>query len=169
MTVWYKPRPAALVEATPWLSKRATAILASYISPEMQVIEFGAGGSTLWLAERVKQVVSYEPNFEWYDVLVKKTPHNTRMVNDVFCHELPEFKADLLFIDGEPVEWRGRWLAIAPQLVKPGGIIVLDNANRPEYVCERFELLKQCEPLECVNGNQDSSLFFVTEFYRLKC
>lgn len=167
MTAWYTPSaPGAPLQARPWLSPAAIEYFESLLTPDMNVIEFGAGGSTLWLAERVRTVTSYESNEQWADA-VKRQAHTD---NIYICWGTaePGTLYDLFFIDGEPVERRGPWLDFAPQIVKPGGIIVLDNANRPEYVTQRFDLLKRCEPLACISGNENGTLFLVTEFYRLK-
>jgi len=71
---------------------------------------------------------------------------------------------DLLLIDGEPVEDRGEWIQAAPFIVKPGGWVVLDNANRPEYVAER-EWLQGKASLVFTSKLQGKHL--VTEFYKL--
>jgi predicted O-methyltransferase YrrM len=74
---------------------------------------------------------------------------------------------DLLLIDGEPVEDRAEWLKAAPTTVKPGGWVVLDNANRPEYEKERKHLQTYAAEFETFNGNEGGTLYLVTEFYKM--
>jgi predicted O-methyltransferase YrrM len=131
----------------------------------MEVIEFGAGGSTLWLAQRVKHVTSYENDADWLSVLKSKVPDNVTL----HFESLPlEGQADLLFLDGEPVELRGEWLRLAPSLLKPGGILVLDNCNRPEYEKELAEFAKTAIHIERVSDTSMGTRYTVTDFYRCK-
>ncbi len=82
--------------------------------------------------------------------------------------DVPDRRYDLLFIDGEPVENRAAWLCGAFALVKPGGVVVLDNANRPEYQKERAFTQANCKSFETVDGNSPGTKYLVTEFYTLK-
>ena len=79
---------------------------------------------------------------------------------------LPDMDArkDLLLIDGEPVEHRAVWLLESQRMVKSGGWIVLDNANRPEYAKER-EQLKQFAELIYTSPLYGS--YLITEFWRV--
>ena len=54
MSVWFSPSRPNNVKPIPWLPPAAVNYLDQLLSPEMRVLEYGAGGSTLWLAERVK-------------------------------------------------------------------------------------------------------------------
>jgi protein-L-isoaspartate O-methyltransferase len=51
----------------PFIPYSATAALAPVLSPDMTVVEIGAGMSTPWLATRVQRVVSYEWHEGWYE------------------------------------------------------------------------------------------------------
>jgi predicted O-methyltransferase YrrM len=102
-------------------------------------MEFGGGGSTLWFAERVRRVVCYENNLEWYTALDNKNLDNVVLQFGSFPLE-EETDKDLLLIDGEPVRLRAGWLREAQRIVKRGGWIILDNANRREYARERADL-----------------------------
>lgn len=162
---WYVPTPAARVKPYPWLSPEATAFLESLLSPDMTVLEHGSGGSTLWFSERVKHVTAMEHNQTWYETLLKRAPQNVTLVlgRGVLYIE----PVDLLFIDGEPVEDRREWLEAVVKLVKPGGYVVLDNANRPEYARARDGLLSIAKHLLTIDGNTGGSIHLVTEFYQL--
>jgi hypothetical protein len=52
-------------------------------------------------------------------------------------------------------------------MVKPGGWVVLDNANRPEYAAERAELEKRTVEYQRFNSNEGGTLYLVTEFFRM--
>src|SRR2546425_5977840 len=50
----------------PWISYRAARDLHRLITPDWRILEFGAGMSTIWLAQRAKFVVSIESSPDWY-------------------------------------------------------------------------------------------------------
>jgi predicted O-methyltransferase YrrM len=161
---WYARSQPNEITPVPWLSAEAVTYLLGLLKPEFNVIEFGGGGSTLWIAKHVAFVTTYEPDPDWYREISVRAPYKVRVVLGnappiTYCHY------DLMFIDGEPVEERGPWLVAAPNLVKPGGYLVLDNANRPEYAKERAAL--GVELLERFDGN-DGTKYLVTEFYRMR-
>ena len=50
----------------PWLTARATAFLGRWLSPDHVGIEWGSGRSTLWIAERVRHLLSVEHDAAWH-------------------------------------------------------------------------------------------------------
>jgi predicted O-methyltransferase YrrM len=141
----------------------------------MRVLEHGAGGSTLWLAERVKVVVSIEHDLKWREQVRQLAPANVVMLTALpepvrqvsgEPDTMPLRDYDLLFIDGERME-RGKCLKMTHLYVKPSGWVVLDNANRPEYAEEREGLRKYAKLKARFDNNIPCSKFFVTEFWQL--
>lgn len=160
---WEKSKPSEITPL-PWLHSATIAYLESLLKPEMSVLEHGSGGSTLWFAQHVKSVISYEHDPDWQMVVKKQAPPNVKVLSG----GPPESaQADLLLIDGKQAQ-REWWLDAALNLVKPGGYIVLDNANRPEYAPARGRLLASPDIylLAYLNANLPHSLYFVTEFYK---
>src|SRR5690606_17385416 len=51
----------------PWITVGAMREIRKYLKPEMRVFEYGSGGSTLFFARQVKEVVSVEHHAEWYE------------------------------------------------------------------------------------------------------
>ncbi len=167
MSLWFSPTVPARVKPIPWLHADATLYLENLLTPDMEILEFGAGGSTLWFAERVKHVTSVEDDPDWYAVLKRRIPQNVTLISGYGV--LYVAPVDLLMIDGEPVEQRAAWIASAPRLVKPGGYIVLDNANRPEYSREREALQSHARLIHTVDSNLREKIrtdYLITEFYR---
>lgn len=161
---WYAPSDPASIKPRPWLSDDAIAYLESILTPDMNVIEHGSGGSTLWFAARVATVISYEYDADWYREVRKNAPDNvTLKLGTEPDYSEPQF--DLLLIDGEPVDTRALWIMSCPFYVKPGGWVVLDNANRPEYAKER-DWLQVIAELKFTSKLQGAHL--VTEFYKVK-
>lgn len=60
---------------TPWINYRAIQWLDDYLQPNMKVFEWGSGGSTIFYAKRVEEVISIEHNQEWHNVV------NTQIIN----------------------------------------------------------------------------------------
>ena len=164
MNNWFAPsRSAAVVPARPWLSDEAITLFESLLQPNFFVLEFGSGGSTLWLAERVSYVRSYETNIKWLQGMMERIPDHVEMRYRAVPDEREKY--NLLFIDGEPLEFRAAWITEAHELVHPGGYVVLDNANRPELeqfvsrLAGRARLLRRTNPAP---GTQ----FTATDFYQ---
>jgi hypothetical protein len=59
----------SISDKMPWLSFGAIEYLKKIIEPDMQVFEYGSGGSTLFWASRVRQVFSIEHDKAWFDKL----------------------------------------------------------------------------------------------------
>lgn len=51
----------------PWLVFGSISFLENWVRQEMKVFEYGSGGSTLYLAERVASIVSVEHDSNWYE------------------------------------------------------------------------------------------------------
>jgi predicted O-methyltransferase YrrM len=163
---WQRSDPEAVI-ALPWLAPNVIEFLESLLTPEMKVCEHGSGGSTLWFAERVKHVSAYEVNKSWSESINAARPANVNMRYARTCMKELDANCDLLLIDGEPLADRRDWLMHAPNIVKPGGWVVLDNANRPDYAIERDIIKAAAAEVKTFDGNQPGTLYLVTEFYRM--
>ena len=49
----------------PWISLKAIRFLERFLTPEMTVLEYGSGGSTIFFARRCKRVISIEDDPVW--------------------------------------------------------------------------------------------------------
>ena len=146
--------------AKPWIVHYAFKRLESLIKPEMSVLEYGSGGSTLYLADKVASIYSIEHDPHWYKmihtalekfptvhhVLVpaekKEGPEFYTSVHGLFSEghnfekyahaadHLPDQSIDLLIIDGRV---RPQCLIQAKSKLKPGGILLFDNSDRASY------------------------------------
>lgn len=56
-----------MAEGIPWLTFAATRFLERHLHRGMRVFEYGSGGSTVFLAQRVASVVSVEHDAAWAD------------------------------------------------------------------------------------------------------
>ena len=66
------PGRNALADHMPWISFAAVDFLENVLNGNMVVFEYGAGGSTLFFAKRVKRVVSVEHDPGWYREVVRE-------------------------------------------------------------------------------------------------
>lgn len=164
--MWYEPSTADQIKPLPWLAPKVILHLQKILRPDFEVIEHGSGGSTLWLAERVKFVTVFEGSPKWSEALARQAPKNV-LINPDDDEIIPR-KYDLFLIDGEPIEARKLFITIAVAVVKPGGWVVLDNANRPEYATERGWLQSICESYETFDSGETNTKYLVTEFYKMK-
>lgn len=155
--------PSKTMPSQPWIHPSAVSYLEYILRPEMTVCEFGGGGSTLWLAERVKEVYTYENNLDWYANINQFKPDNVTLR---FAGEWRGDVCNLLFLDGEPLEKRIQWINQAPFITTEW--IVIDNANRPEFELAREGLKEHAELIHTVNGNEAGTLYLLTEFWRVK-
>lgn len=170
MSKWWMPSQSQEIKPMPWLAPAVIDNLTKIVKPHFRVLEHGCGGSTLWFAERVNSVLSFDKKKEWCDIVNAKVNPDRAMVfvglDDMKSGGFTD-KFDLILIDGEPVEDRAMWLRHAPNLVKNGGWVVLDNANRPEYATERAWMQQQAKEYKTFDGNEGGTRYLVTEFYRL--
>mgnify|MGYP005847534923 CR=1 FL=1 len=126
----------------PWLTPYAVSLIDELIRPTDYLLEFGSGRSTIWLAQRCRAIVSVEHDKEWFE---KVSPQIKNLSNVDYRHakleapaghvppylslldEFPDESFDVLINDG-----RLRHLVAekATSKLKPGGLLVLDNAER---------------------------------------
>jgi predicted O-methyltransferase YrrM len=97
-----------------------------------QVLEFGAGYSTLWWASRAQRVVSFEANREWFEKLQNIAPANVTLTHvpskkpaleDITRHGE---QYDIIIIDGLH---RPHCAAFTPDLLAQNGAIIIDNSE----------------------------------------
>lgn len=164
---WWLPSTPDTMTPYPWLHPAAVCYLESLLTKDMTVIEHGCGGSTLWFASRVKQVYCIDDDMDWVEAVMRRYFANVIPLignGDVFNRDKP---SDLLFVDGKSVD-RPRWMGLAPEIVKRGGVVILDNAERPAYKEARQELAKHCHPPTVITAWTGTGKMVITEFYRLR-
>lgn len=135
----------------PWMAPKAIEFLDQVITPRFHLFEWGSGGSTAWFAKRAKHVTSVESNKEWFERvsinLKSKNIHNVdyrlievdESIDEEECikkgkippyvaqiHKFPENHFDMVIVDGSH---RNTCIHQAPNYIKPGGYLVLDNSN----------------------------------------
>ena len=118
----------------PWLACPAIEFLEARITPGFRVFEWGSGHSTLWWAERAAEVRAVEDDPTWAQDLAGRLPPHAGVTHladgPEYANAIRRFPAayfDLVTIDGKS---RAACARVAPEFVKPDGMIVYDNSDR---------------------------------------
>jgi SAM-dependent methyltransferase len=148
---WWRAK-RHITSERPWIVPAAIGWLRRRIRPDWLILELGAGRSTIWFARRAGRVVSFEDNEFWVghtrDRLQQLELQNVdlrQLPVDRFAAEiavLPPASFDLVVMDflESPEVTRIDVLAPAIKRVRPGGLLLLDDSDRPGYA-EAFRLL----------------------------
>jgi hypothetical protein len=70
------PGRTPLTDRMPWIALSAITFLEGILNKNMVVFEYGSGGSTLFFASRVKEVVSIEHDQAWYREVIEQINNN---------------------------------------------------------------------------------------------
>ena len=126
----------------PWLTPQAVRYLEAWLKPEHHVFEWGAGRSTLWIAQRVRSMVSVEHDPAWYTKV--QTLARREHLDNIYLEFCPDAIAlpggvtystailktvqefDFVLVDGL---YRDQCALAALTRLEPQGVLVLDNAN----------------------------------------
>lgn len=128
----------------PWLTRDAIVALDSLLWPSDIGIEFGSGRSTVWLASRIRHLVSIERRPNWYgkvsEEIAKKKLTNVdyRLVGSIEG-DIPDYKTYLMAIDEARHEsldfaliddiYRDECILRVIPKIRAGGFLILDNVN----------------------------------------
>jgi Methyltransferase domain len=132
LMAWQRRHPDA-----PWLTAVAVGILESWLRDTDVGLEWGSGRSTLWFGRRVRHLVSIEHAKVWHDRVSSWIARAgfTNVDHRLHCTERDYVAAveclapaglDFVLVDGV---FRDRCAIAAVSRLRPGGILVLDNAN----------------------------------------
>lgn len=157
----------------PWINYSTIQFMHHLTSKNMRVVEFGAGGSSIFFLTRGVHLTSIEHDEMWINNVRKKlskklqnnwtyhliTPDNKN--NNIPSPEaylspldqLSDSSIDLFLIDGR---YRLESIKRAMDKIKPGGYLVLDNCDRSEY-SKSFELLANwsLKQVSCITNSSD--------------
>lgn len=134
------------LRSLPWLTEGAIAFLEEFVTPTTNILEYGSGASTLWLAERCGRLVSIDSDPDWHDRIVSlcRQYDNTTALHRTEPVSVAEYDAesfDLLLIDGRQ---RVECFRKSEPLLKLGGYVMLDNSERRRYQqCFKWYASKQ--------------------------
>ncbi|MEM1370748.1 MAG: class I SAM-dependent methyltransferase [Pseudomonadota bacterium] len=126
----------------PWLPRQAVALLDTLLQPTDHVIEFGAGRSTLWFAQRVATVSAFETDANWcrrvaddissagFEDRVQVQAYATRDDLRAFVEAAGATRQfTVALVDGLDAH-RDLCADLSMRLLAPGGVLVIDNVQR---------------------------------------
>lgn len=128
----------------PWLVPSAIEWLDRYLTKDMLAFEWGMGGSTLWYAQRVRILYCVDSDPEWFQKTVADLDQLPQCC-EVLTHfislddgnkytdvinQYPSSCFDYIAVDGRR---RVECIQHAIPYLKSGGVLLLDNSERPEY------------------------------------
>ena len=130
------------IHKTPLLTQKAIEFLEKFFQqkPNAKVLEFGSGSSTIWLSKLTKNLIYIEHDAKWfqqiknyiqkqkncYPVDIKLLPRPYHRICENYLQEY----FDLIIVDGRD---RMKCFEASIKLLKPGGILMLDDAQRERY------------------------------------
>jgi predicted O-methyltransferase YrrM len=130
----------------PWLTRQANDILSTFLKASDIGLEFGCGRSTLWFAKHTKHLTSVEHDCGWHARVVRMT--ELQGLRNVDCYLIPSDARDADGADSDYVRIVDRFESnsvdyvlvdgihrapcalAATRVVRPGGILIIDNADR---------------------------------------
>lgn len=111
--------------------------LNGYLKNDMRIFEYGAGRSTIYFSLRAGEVNSMEHDYYWYYSLLQDASYYG--LDRVFIHHKEskeeylnaidkiKGKFDIVVVDGK---YRTECLQKAPERLRKGGLLILDDSNR---------------------------------------
>jgi len=132
-----RPKPQGEIKPLPLLAKNAIDKLDGIVQGA-RVYEYGSGGSTLWLAQRARQLISVEDDPDWYEAVLAglSALELNSEVKLVATESMPTTiyhrgKFDVVFVDCRKQAIRRQSIILGAKHVKPGGWLVADDYNFP--------------------------------------
>ena len=158
----FAPSRDPLLADEPWVTYPAMSWLERRLDPSMRGFEYGSGGSTLFFARRVALITSAEHHEGWAQ-RVRRAAQHEGLANIDVIHRPPDRHAptrhvylsrhtghkdvsyegyvrtidafddrslDFVFVDGRS---RVACVSHAARKIRPGGYLILDNAERRRY------------------------------------
>ena len=131
-----------IVRAKPWITQEANNFLEIFLTKnkDAKILEFGSGASTIWFAKKTKNLVSIEHNKFWFNRVKQQLTHDPACNSSAFylikrpyykiVASFPSNYFDLILVDGRD---RVECINASVRILKSGGILMLDNAERPRY------------------------------------
>lgn len=129
----------------PWWTRQAITWMDKHLANDMSIIEWGAGASTPWLAARCWRLTTIEHDLGYVKLASAALKEANRDPDQYAVTHRPlgagyydvQDAYDAAIIDGR---MRVHCCASAIRVLKSGGILLLDNAERKGYTAARAML-----------------------------
>lgn len=126
----------------PWWSYSFNDFFLPKLNKNLRIFEYGSGNSTLFLENKVKEIISIEHDKKWYQTMKKKVTKAKLFYKNLennYEKAILEFDKtfDLIIIDGRK---RVKCIKNSLEKLNEDGIIILDDSQR-EYYKEGIDFL----------------------------
>lgn len=158
----------------PWWTYSFIDFLGDRLSDNFRILEFGCGGSTIWLSFRVKEVVSFEDYPEWASKTRKKIGGGSKIIDVKDIYDFESYqeniigKFDVLIIDnlGNRMECAVKNLIH----LNDEGVVIWDNTDGSDWSdIKQFFTIKGFKEISFTGMvAQELSYNRTTVFYREK-
>jgi len=123
----------------PWFTYPAIDYLRQLDLSNKIMLEWGAGSSSLFFAERVKTLYSIEHNLDWYEqIKINKKDNQILILEELnYAEKAKELSMDfdIILIDGIK---RSECAVVSLNIINKKGIIILDNSDRHPDISKNF-------------------------------
>ncbi len=131
----------------PWYTYPAVDFLNEKLNKTISIFEYGCGGSTKWLADKVSTIVAVEDHKEWKEFVEKEMPENVKIIFQPIDNQYTysksiqttQTKFDLIIVDGKE---RNSCVENCLSNLNETGIIILDDSFREDYLTS-FDYLQR--------------------------
>ena len=134
LKIMFQPWFFSVTSPQPWFTYPAIAYLNGRDLSQMDVFEFGAGYSTAYFSKMAKSVLSVDDNAKWIGTVRQMAGDNSEVIlattKEDYLAAISKRKSyDLIVVDG--MDWRFECAMEAIKFLRPGGMIIVDNADFP--------------------------------------
>jgi hypothetical protein len=122
----------------PWTTYPFIQFITTRLNKNLTVFEYGSGNSTLFYADRLKNLTTVEHDKIWYEKMIKIIPNNVNLIfekedtsgNYYRTITKEKTKYDIIIIDAID---RVNCVKISYDFMSEQGIVILDDSEREEY------------------------------------
>jgi len=155
----------------PWYTLDGVMLLAKILRKNFVCFEWGAGASTLWIANRVKHLTTIEHNKEWFEkVFAVVTEEGLKNIDVRYewakrneytkcIRAFPDEYFDAIFVDGAGGPHRRKAVIEAVPKLKPFGLLLVDDSHHLKCSgCVDF--LRYWAQVDTFNNKRSTTFFF---------
>ena len=122
----------------PWLSISSLMFLDDRLKKSFRILEYGAGNSSLYFAEKCLSVDSIEHDKVWYEIIRKNhSQANSKIylfsLGDEYVNAINNLRDDydIILIDGRQ---RNECTIFSVDYLSSSGVLILDDSERERYL-----------------------------------
>lgn len=131
----------------PWLVYGMIDFMIEKLPSGLSIFEYGSGNSTIFYAQKAKEVIAIEHNLEWKNKIAAQLPSNAAVYfieldnTGKYAQSIKTYNQlfDMIVVDGRD---RVNCCKQALEKLSAKGVVILDDSERPSYQ-EGVDFLKE--------------------------